>query len=130
MENKVIPEMQRTINVLRRDAERMRRALAHETETRDKAIADIRRACDLAIENERRENAELRAVILYLLDRARADYAVIKKEPFERLAEAVFSGDVNFETAENIAGDYVIRVPASYAVIGGLSGVMHGGDGK
>lgn len=121
-----IMEMQRDMNEMRREKEALKKALICERAERERAIREINDACRKAQENAKRENSELRAVILYLLDRARADYAVIKKEPFERLSDAVYVGEINFETAENLAGDYVIRVPATDAVIGGMAGVMHG----
>lgn len=123
-----IPAMQRDMNELRREKEALKKALLCERADRERAIREMDEACRKVVENAKRENAELRAVILYLLDRARADYAVIKKEPFERIADAVSDGVIDFETAENISGDYVIRVPATDAVIGGMAGVMHGGN--
>ena len=126
MENNGILEMQRTMNALRQNAEQLRKELEEERASRRKEINDVKLACMRELVFEQRENAELRAVILYLLDRARADYAVIKKKPFERLSDAVYVGEINFETAENLSGDYVIRVPATDAVIGGMAGVMHG----
>ncbi|MBQ8576347.1 MAG: hypothetical protein IJ449_00040, partial [Clostridia bacterium] len=72
-----------------------------------------------------RENAELRAVILCMLNRARADYAVIPYEPFRRLADMVEAGEVDFAVYDNMDGDHVVRVPVTAAVVGGMAGVMH-----
>ena len=126
MENNGIPAMQKDMNDLRREKEALKKALLCERAERDRAIREMDESARKVLEQAKRENAELRAVILYMLDRARADYAVIRKEPFERLSDAVYVGEINFETAENLSGDYVIRVPATDAVIGGMAGVMHG----
>lgn len=122
--------MQRTMNALRQDLVRLRKELEEERASKRKEMNDFKIACMHDVVFYQRENAELRAVILYLLNQARADYAVINKKEFERLSDAVYVGEINFETAENIAGDYVIRVPATDAVIGGMAGVMHGSNGK
>lgn len=122
--------MQRTMNALRQDVVKLRKELEEERASKRKEMNDFKIQCMHDVVFYQRENAELRAVILYLLNQARADYAVINKKEFEHLSDAVYVGEINFETAENIAGDYVIRVPATDAVIGGMAGVMHGSNGK
>lgn len=109
-----ILQMQKDMNALRRENAALQDAVKRE-----------RGACVNAMREAKRENAELRAVILCMLNRARADYAVIPDEPFRRLADMVEAGEVDFAVYDNMDGDHVVRVPVTAAVVGGMAGVMH-----